>query len=222
MDITVNQNTVITFDLDDTLYNEIEYLKSAYRYIANKLDDTNSAELYAYIFSLYRDGKNVFDYLSADYNTSKEVLIDIYRNHIPNIKLFDHTLDFMKSIQKNNGKIAIITDGRKSTQLNKIKSLGIFELIDKIIISEEIGSEKPAIQNYKAIEEHFKRSNYCYIADNLKKDFITPNTLGWGTIGLIDNGLNIHSKNHNYFNDKHKPKHFIESFENIKIIEVSR
>ena len=50
MTISINKNTVIAFDLDDTLYNEIEYLKSAYRLIAKNLDSDNSIELYAFMF----------------------------------------------------------------------------------------------------------------------------------------------------------------------------
>ena len=35
---------------------------------------------------------------------------------------------------------------------------------------------------------------YFYIGDNPQKDFITPNELGWTTIGLMDNGQNIHTQ----------------------------
>lgn len=43
-----------------------------------------------------------------------------------------------------------------------------------------------------------KRYSYCqsfiYVGDNVKKDFITPNALGWKTICIKDDGRNIHSK----------------------------
>lgn len=217
MTIPINSDTVIVFDLDDTLYNELDYLKSAFYSIAQNLDPENHLSLYSCVFSIYRDKKDAFEYLSSNYNVSKDYLISLYRNHIPNIKPFDHVINTIHDIKKSEGNIGIITDGRKTTQLNKIKSLGIFNLIDKIVISEEIGTEKPSIQNYKAIENYFNKKEYYYIADNLKKDFITPKAIGWKTIGLIDNGLNIHIKNHEYFNDEHKPHHFIKTFKDFKL-----
>ncbi|UOB17070.1 HAD family hydrolase [Abyssalbus ytuae] len=217
MNIKVNDKTVIAFDLDDTLYNEIDYLKSAFHFIAEKLEKHTPLQLYSYMFSLYRSNKDVFGHLSSVYNITKEELLSDYRNHTPSIKPFDNVIDLLKKIRTHKGKTAIITDGRKTTQTNKIKSLGIYPLIDKIVISEDIGSEKPAAQNYQAIEKHFNAEKYIYIADNLKKDFITPKARGWNTIGLVDNGLNIHTDTHHFFAEKFKPEHFISRFSEIVI-----
>ena len=49
-------------------------------------------------------------------------------------------------------------------------------------------ANKPDIANFQ-----IDSSNECvYIADNPKKDFITPNALGWLTIQVNDSGRNIH------------------------------
>ena len=41
----------------------------------------------------------------------------------------------------------------------------------------------------------FPECQYYYIGDNVKKDFITPNKLGWKTIGMRDvDSVNIHSQ----------------------------
>ena len=217
MDIKVNENTVIVFDLDDTLYNEINYLKSAYQNIAKQLEQNNWKPLFAYMFSLYRNQIDVFDKISSKYNVSKESLIKKYREHTPEIKLFDGVMDKIIEIKKYKGKVAIVTDGRINTQMSKIKSLGLHEITDKIIISEATGYEKPNENNFKLIENHFKCDQYFYIADNLKKDFISPNFLGWKTIGLLDNGLNIHNNSYLYLNKKHMPSEFISSFMEIQI-----
>ncbi len=217
MDIKINENTVIVFDLDDTLYNEIDYLKSAYRFIAKDIDPSGWKRLYSRMFSLYRSDLNVFNYLSETYRIEIKSLINIYRNHYPDIKLFDGVLDILSAIKANNGKLAIITDGRVKTQSAKLKALGIDSIFDKIIISEAIGTEKPEEANYKAIENSITGSDYYYIADNLKKDFVTPNRMGWKTIGLIDCGLNIHSNSHLNVENEYYPQYFIESYKDIKI-----
>ncbi|MEO9890984.1 HAD family hydrolase [Aurantibacter sp.] len=218
MAIKVDENTVIVFDLDDTLYNEIDYLKSAYLAIAKKLDSDNWRELYVRMFSLYRNKENVFNFLTENYEVSKEQLINWYRNHYPNIKLFSGILNFMNAIKKNNGKIGIITDGRETTQKSKIDALGITEFIDVTVISEAIGSEKPAQQNFKRVENEFPNCTYYYIADNLKKDFVSPIKLGWHSIGLVDTGLNIHYNAANFMVNEHKPEQFIFDFNEINVV----
>lgn len=218
MDIKVDLNTIIVFDLDDTLYNEIEYLKSAYMEIAKNLGNEDWHPLYVQMISLYRNNKNVFDELMERYNVPKLDLLSMYRDHIPKIKLFDGAIETIEKIKLHNGKIGLITDGRITTQYNKIKALGLLPYLDHIVISEEIGTEKPHLNNYKIMEETFGKGSYHYIADNLKKDFITPNTIGWNTIGLIDNGLNIHIDAYLYEERKYQPKAYITSLLELNIV----
>lgn len=218
MTISVNKNTVIAFDLDDTLYNEVDYLISAFHFIANKLDKQNHILVFDEMFSLYKKKNDVFLYLSEKYNVAKNSLINDYRNHLPDIKPFDNVTDLFKRIRNNHGKIAIITDGRKNTQINKIKNLGLYDLVDKIVISEEIGTEKPNPLNYKAIEEYFNKSHYTYIADNIKKDFVTPNSMGWATIGLNNNGKNIHFCETSSVENNFLPHYTINSFSELNIV----
>lgn len=218
MDIKVNKATVVVFDLDDTLYNELDYLKSAYQHIALFLEPHNWKPLYASMFSLYRRGENVFNKLAAQYNVDKAVLIDKYRYHKPNLYLFKGVLELMQAITSKNGKLALITDGRTKTQTAKLKALGIYELFDVIVISEAIGSEKPNETNFKAVVSAIKGENYWYIADNLRKDFIAPNALGWNSVALIDNGKNIHHQSHAYMNETHQPKHYILDYAELRII----
>lgn len=216
MDIKVNADTVIVFDLDDTLYNELDYLKSAYREIAFFLDPKEWKPLYVKMFSLYRCNINVFEMLSDQYKIETSSLVEIYRNHQPSISLFDGVLDVLKIIKSKEGKIGIITDGRSATQRSKIQSLGIVEYIDKMVISEEIGSEKPSIANFKEIEKSLPGKVYYYIADNLKKDFIGPNVLGWRSVALIDNGKNIHNETYKYLISNNLPHDFVLDFKDFR------
>lgn len=218
MDIKVDHNTVIVFDLDDTLYNELDYLKSAYKSIALFLEPNAWRQLYAKMFSLYRCKINVFEYLTNAYNTEIGLLVEMYRHHHPDIKLFDGVIEIFEAIKSKNGKIGIITDGRSNTQRAKLKSLGILNYIDSIIISEEIGSEKPSFANFKAIERSLLGNIYYYIADNLKKDFIAPNALGWKSVALLDNGKNIHFEGHKYMHTESLPQYFIFNFKELVII----
>ena len=218
MDIEVDENTVIVFDLDDTLYNELDYLKSAYKSIALFLEPNNWVALYFRMFSKYRCKLNVFEIISKEYDVELEILIGKYRNHIPEIQLFDGALDVIKAIKYKKGKIGIVTDGRSATQRAKIASLGLMEYVDQIIISEEIGSEKPDVANFKAIEDFLVGKEYYYIADNIKKDFIAPNLLGWNSIAVIDNGKNIHFEAYKYIDERNLPQNYVHLITDINII----
>lgn len=218
MDIKVDAQTVVVFDLDDTLYNEIDYLKSAYTEIARDLDPYNSENLFALMFSKYQIKLDVFAYLENTYGMSKLSLLQRYRSHFPIIKPFIGVRDTLVNIKKNKGKTGLITDGRSVTQRNKIKALNLTDFFDYIVVSEEIGTEKPHENNYLAIERQLESGRFYYIADNCKKDFITPNQRGWSTIGLLDNGLNIHANTTKNLSKEFLPHHFINGFLELVIV----
>ncbi|TDQ31158.1 putative hydrolase of the HAD superfamily [Zeaxanthinibacter enoshimensis] len=219
VDIKVDEQTLIVFDLDDTLYNEIDFLRSAYELIAKKIRPDEWKLLFSSMFSRYRCGKDVFEWLSATYGCEKNDLLKMYRYHKPDISLFDGAEQLLKDIRKNGGSLGILTDGRSLTQRNKIEALGITEFFKQIIISEEIGTEKPNRRNFDVFETNEGFNKYYYIADNFKKDFLSPNQLSWTTIGLIDNGKNIHKEGYKYMEEERlRPHYLVGSFHEIRII----
>ena len=210
---------VVVFDLDDTLYKEIDYLRSAYRYIAAQLagDDAEREDFFGTLYSAYKEGRDAFATLMECYNNkgvTKETLLHWYRTHKPQISLTDGCSEFLARLSANGCRLGIITDGRTVTQTNKIAALGLYEYIadEDIVISERFGSEKPSPANYL----HFKNkygadARYYYIADNTAKDFIAPNRLGWTTVCLKDNGQNVHKQDFS-LSDEQLPRYTVEEF----------
>ncbi|WP_031428388.1 HAD family hydrolase [Flavimarina sp. Hel_I_48] len=211
----INSDHTFVFDLDDTLYKEIDYLKSAYTEIARNVSGQQWQATYAKMFALYREKKNVFDFITSQFDVEIDELLQLYRQHKPKIVLSDEVKGLLNSIKEKGAHIAVLTDGRSIGQRNKIEALGLEEWIEKAFISEELGSEKPSEKNFIAVEEYFNSTKYYYIGDNLKKDFITPNKRGWNTIGLIDNGLNIHVDSTNFEKSTHLPNHFLISLSEL-------
>lgn len=187
---------VVVFDLDDTLYKEVDYLKSAYREIASKLGKFNVEELYQHMLAWYYTKENVFEKLELLYSVEKSELLSLYRNHYPTISLAEYVLDTLNQLESKGCTLGIITDGRSVVQRNKIKALGLSSWIsdDNIIISEEFGSEKPCEANYRFFMDKYPDDEFVYVGDNIMKDFISPNKLGWKTICLLDDGRNIHKQ----------------------------
>ncbi len=208
---------VAVFDLDDTLYKEVDFLKSGYRQIAKRVteDFVSCHSVYEEMLSWWAEGKDVFGELCTKFpNTlTKSECLAIYRSHTPEIELSQEVVGFLEKLKVDGVKIGIITDGRELTQMNKIMALGLLRYVstDDIVISESFGSEKPCERNYRYFIDRYPNARYMYIADNVKKDFITPNRLGWKTVCLLDDGRNIHKQDFNV-GKEYLPQVQIESF----------
>ena len=163
----------------------------------------------------YTKQEDVLAYISSVYKITINELLQIYRYHIPDIKIDKLSLDTLKLIKNKNIKTAIITDGRSITQRNKITALNINKYFDEIIISEEIKSEKPNLKGFKLIMDKFGVKNYCYIGDNLYKDFIAPNKLGWISFMIKDNGKNIHKYDCLNIEDYKKPRYTLHNLHEL-------
>lgn len=212
---------VVCFDLDDTLYKECNYLKSAFQEIAayiNRHCGVSEETVYSEMISAWNEGKSPFQEICARHGIgiTVEQCLQIYRKHHPNISLDDKTSYTLKALHANGCTLGLITDGRSITQRNKIEALGLHAFFQEehIIISEEFGSAKPSERNFSYFMELYSDARFAYIGDNLKKDFITPNKLGWKTICLLDNGDNIHKQ------DFHLPKEYLPKFQVRDIREV--
>ncbi len=218
---------VVVFDLDDTLYYEIDYLKSAYKEISKEISKQailplKEEILFEEMMEEYVGKRDVFSVILKKYkikDLTKDDLIRKYRNHKPKITLSENRLEILRFLKENNVKIGIITDGRSITQRHKIQTLKLDDFIEDpedIVISEEIGYEKPSKENYLFFENKYKNENtkFFYIGDNTKKDFITPNKFGWRTICLIDEGFNIHKQ------DFGLKKEYLPHYKVKNIIEI--
>lgn len=195
----INKNTHIVFDLDDTLYKEIDFVKSAYIYINKYIRSRFGIDFFSQIQECIDDGINFYDYIISKlhhkHNFSIEKYLELYRFHYPKLSLSTDTSEFLNNISERKIGFSIITDGRSISQNNKIKALGLSHLAQNIIISEETGYEKPHVNNFKIIEKIYPDKKFLYVADNTSKDFLAPNTLKWDTVCLLDNGQNIHKQN---------------------------
>tara|TARA_X000000368_G_C23001616_1_gene699222 strand:+ start:591 stop:1241 length:651 start_codon:yes stop_codon:yes gene_type:complete len=205
----IDSDSHIVFDLDDTLYKEIDFVKSAYVFINNYVKKRMALDLSTEIDMCINKNINFFDFLNSKLISQKKLSIDkyleLYRFHFPNLLLPEDTKRFLNELLLRKIEFSILTDGRSISQRNKIHSLGIFDKVKNVIISEETGFEKPNPYNFKLIEYLNENKKFIYIGDNTSKDFIAPNNLNWDTICLLDNGRNIHKQNFD-LEDKFIPK----------------
>lgn len=179
----------VIFDLDDTLYSEKEYVKSGY--VAIEKEFSNIKNMSQKLWAAFLENKNSIDCvlkkegLLTEENKSKA--LKIYRNHIPNIHLYEGVERIIEQIYEDEKKIGLITDGRPIGQKNKIKALNLEKYIKEIIITDELGGieyRKPNPKAFEVMQERMKISfkKMVYIGDNINKDFVAPEKLGMNTI----------------------------------------
>jgi len=209
-------NTCWVFDLDDTLYKECTYQRSGFRAVIDLVQRLYNIDVTEVIEASRIHGLDVFEqvclYLSLPLST-KDSLLWCYRLHQPNIELSENTKSTLQLISKNSRHSAIITDGRVVSQKLKVKALGLSHI--PTLVSEEWGENKPNRKRFDHVMQIMSAENYVYVGDNLKKDFVTPNKLGWITIGIKDNGQNIHSQDISIDN-QYQPTIWLEHFSEIK------
>lgn len=186
---------VVCFDLDDTLYKEIDFVESAYREIA---ESEKRPDLLPKMMGWQKNGENVF--LQFNKAIGKETIIPhyltLYRSHYPAISLSAGVEETLNELKHRGITLGLITDGRSISQRNKIKALGLDRWFDNenIIISEETNFEKTEEPNFRHFVKKYRGAEFTYVGDNPKKDFIVPNRLGWKTVMLKDDGRNIHKQ----------------------------
>ena len=219
MVITLKPDTFFIFDLDDTLFQEIDFLHSAYRHIAGRLSPDDAENLYAQMWAKYQAGENVFTWLLSQFGNiipklELATLLQWYREHIPEIRLSHEAEDFLNQLYARDVPLGLITDGRSITQRNKLKALGIADKFECIIISEEFGTEKPHPDNYRVFIERFGHRDFYFVGDNTRKDFIIPESLGWNIICIKDSGKNIHPQQMDKFPAS---GYIVSSFKDIQL-----
>lgn len=175
----------VIFDLDDTLYSEKEYVKSAFKAVSNYLGGSYEDKLWGF----FEAGKPAIDELLGEIGRcdEKEEALKIYRSHKPNIHLYPGVVEMIESLKAKGIKVGIITDGRPQGQRLKIEALGLNELVDDIIITDELGGiqfRKPCDIAFRLLQIKWRLdpSNIVYIGDNPQKDFQAPQQLGMESI----------------------------------------
>lgn len=194
----------VIFDLDDTLYSEKEYVRSGYKAVSEFLGGDYEDILWEHFCT----GKYAIDELLKEigHEDGKDAALNVYRNHDPQIYLYDGVVEMLYKIREEGKKVGIITDGTPDRQWKKIKTLGLNELVDDIIITDELGGvqfRKPCDIAFRILQNRWRlpASEMIYISDNQTKDFQAPQQLGMNSLWFRnEDGLYFCSGENSYKN----------------------
>jgi putative hydrolase of the HAD superfamily len=197
----------IVFDMDDTLYEEKEYIKSGFKAIDHYLRrDLQINGFFETAWNLFQSGEKKFVFnktlnqLNIRFDDTLIMnIVNYYRSHEPDIQLLEDAKWIFRHLN-HTVKIGLISDGYLVAQEKKVNALKLREKCHSVILTDKWGKEhwKPS----QAAYEHASRElqlphNQCvYIGDNVNKDFITAKKLGWATIYIdrkdgIYNGVTV-------------------------------
>lgn len=186
---------VFVFDLDDTLYEEITFVRSGFIAVANYLSQEygiNSEESFNIMWNVLNEhGRGlVFNETLRRYGLEKQQLVrkclSVYRLHSPNINLLPDAEEILQAL--NNKPVYIVTDGHKIVQHNKLVALGLYPRVKRCFITYRYGRKhsKPSPYCFNKISqiENVVASDIVYIGDNPNKDFVGIKPLGYRTIRI--------------------------------------
>ena len=186
----------VVFDLDDTLYAERDYVRSGYGAVAEHLraalgrDEPFEQWLWERFLTGKTDG--AFNALSEQFDlalTDEQIAdaVAVYRSHRPDIAPRPGVVEMLTALRETC-RLALLSDGFLPAQRYKLEALGIDELFDAVVFTEELGRDcwKPSPAGFNAVRDRLVMTDTActYVADNPAKDFVAPNALGWTTIQL--------------------------------------
>jgi putative hydrolase of the HAD superfamily len=180
------------FDLDETLYNEKDFVYSGLQAVAREVtknSEIDQNQIFQFMCNEFesRGRDNVFQTLKAEFQSIQyrvDELIEVYRAHIPDIKLYDDAQQLLKHLEYE--KKYLVTDGNKVTQRSKISALNIQRNFEEIYVTDEHGdgAPKPGLKCFQMIKskENCQWEDMVYIGDDPHKDFVSLKAIGAHTI----------------------------------------
>ncbi len=188
------QVKAVIFDLDNTLYDERQYVRSGFRavseYMAKKLQ-MNKDHLYRLLLSIFsKKGRGeVFNLALEELNMKNEEtvleMVNVYRSHFPNIRVYKDSKNTL-SILGQKYYLGLITDGVRKVQENKVEALDIASFFHVITYAVEYGGKTNTEVFLETLEKlGTKPSNSIYVDDNPTKAFAMAKKLGIRTIRIM-------------------------------------
>lgn len=191
----------IILDLDDTIYLEAEYVKSGFQAVADSLSNDLEERCHygAWLLrtSLERKDSRTFNHLLDTFPVLSQrsqvaQMVQIYREHQPSLTLSPLWREALEGWRQEGIFLGLISDGDLTGQQRKVEALGLRHLLDHIILTDQYGREhwKPARTAFEEMQERsgLQRRQLVYVGDNVLKDFVAPNQLGWRSVRFRSSG----------------------------------
>lgn len=188
---------LIIFDLDDTLYCEMSYVREGYKaaalYIATHYG-ISAKKVFRMCMDIVKSDPHgaTFDtllrHLRINDRSLTERLVEVYRSHKLRIRLHRGARKLLEQLHRHSA-LALITNGTSPVQKRKIAHLKLEPFFDEIICTLDHDSTwvKPNTGAFEALLKRFEilPNNAIYIGNDPEKDFKNVKKLGIRTVRLM-------------------------------------
>lgn len=186
----------IVFDLDDTLYPQVEYKRSGFKIVAHwatvhlGLDyDECLEQLEKILRNKGPSYHHMFDDLISHFGLDQGIvpeMVRIFVDHAPRIACYPEVPEMLSRLG-SIFRLGILTDGPVTVQQQKIASLKLELYVDLILYSDSLSLEKPEPALFAWFEQQFSLpgTSLVYVGDNPAKDFIGARSRKWMTIRVL-------------------------------------
>ena len=182
---------VLVLDLDDTLYEELSFVRSGFRAVAAWGEDRYGLDRdvsYARLMELLEtEGRGrVFD-AWLDGRGSVRRAVDVYRRHTPDLAL--HPSAERVLTRYRDAAVYIVTDGHKGVQARKVGALGLWDRVRRVYLTGRYGHARAKPSHYCfeliAHRERVPMAALIHVADDPSKDFVGLDPLGVTTVRVL-------------------------------------
>ena len=197
---------VIGFDLDNTLYDQAQHMRSFFRAAAAEIAaqastsphviETAFIEVWTRRTSYYpRLFDEALEQIGRHDPATVKALVSLYHQHRAELTLFDGVREMLGRLREQFS-LFLISDGNEQMQRNKLESLDLAGALDEIVLTGHFGKawSKPAPHAYRHALDRFggDPSTYLYVGDNPACDFFGARQLGMRTARVLTAPFGTH------------------------------
>jgi len=189
----------VLFDLDDTLYPELDFVRSAMAAVADAIAArcgvaaTSARAALDHALSRHGRGQTIdlaLDALGIARSAALVVeLVAIYRGHAPRLALHADAARALVRLSDRGLVLGLVTDGDPAVQRAKARALELERWMRHLRFTWDDGPsrQKPHPDAFRGALAALGVAGHeaVYVGDNPIKDFIGARALGLGTIRLL-------------------------------------
>lgn len=181
----------VLIDLDDTLYLETDYARSGYRAVSAHFDQGDAGASRLWDIFAAGERRNVLGRWLGEIGESARLMeaVEFYRTHVPELTPIAGWIALLGQWRAAGYRLGVVTDGPARQQGAKAIGVGIGQLVDAVVLSDELGGRdawKPNPLPYRTCLERLgvEPSAALYVGDNPTKDFLGARNAGMRSIRL--------------------------------------
>jgi len=198
----------IFFDLDDTLYDQLQPFQEAYTRVFSTFTDISILELFKKsreysdkVFALTESGEmslekmhqyrmiNAFQDFGYTITTDEaDAFQKEYKDRQYNVTLIPEMKNIFHYLSSKGIPVYVTTNGPSAHQRLKLDSLDIYKWIPKtnIFISSEVGYAKPQKEFFQYVNQKTNTTNVdsFMVGDSLENDIMGAHNAGWNSIWI--------------------------------------